>query len=139
MIAYHGTNRELAALDPDAGRGSHPDGLGAWLTEDLATAWDFARDRAASRGGTPIVHEVELSLASPYVVGAFEPLKALVRRHRTAGAARRHLVEQGFDGIVIDRSFPGCPDEARDIIVFDGTSAKIVARLDEPPKPSPHR
>lgn len=123
-LLYHGTAEEFERLDPDRGNPRHPDGLGIWLTEDEATAGDFAR----RDGGEGIVLAVRASLRNPLVVGSFESLKDLVRESGGARTARTVLMDLGHDGIVIDRSYPNLPDTSRDVIVFSRDSVEIVER-----------
>jgi len=122
LLLYHGTPAEFDRLNPDRGNPRHPDGLGIWLTEDEATAGDFAR----RSGDDGYVLTVQASLANPLVVDSFEALTDMVQEARGARNARKALVERGHDGIVIDRSYPGLPDTSRDVIVFSGDAVEIV-------------
>jgi len=121
-LLYHGTSEEFDRFDPDRGNPRHPDGLGVWLTEDEATAGDFAR----RNGDDGFVLTVQYTLSNPIIVGTFDELKEMVRTARGARKARESLVERGHDGIVIDRSHPGLPDTSRDVIVFSGDAVEIV-------------
>lgn len=126
MILYHGAGAGHGALSPDKGRADHPDGLGVWLTESEATAGDFA----VARGGPEAtVHVVKATLRNPFQVTGFAVLEDLLRSHgMDASAARRALQERGFDGIVIDRTVPGVPDEERDFVVFSEDALEILDR-----------
>lgn len=96
------------------------------------TAIDFAKRKA----GEPTLYTVRFKTSTPFVVSSFADLEALVADHgRSAEAARRKLLDDGYDVIVVDRSYPGLPDTARDFVALSTENIEVVECRPAAPQP----
>jgi hypothetical protein len=133
-LLFHGTNRPYNELSVRQGRRNHPDGLGLWLTEEEATAIDFAKRKP----GKPTLFTVRFKTSIPYVVASFGDLEDLLASHgRSAEKARQKLLDEGYDVIVIDRSYPGLPDDARDFVALSPSNLEVIDCRPALPSPGP--
>jgi hypothetical protein len=133
-LLFHGTNRRHSELGVSHGRRNHPDGLGLWLTEEEATALDFAKRKP----GEPTLFTVRFKAGTPFVVSSFAELEDLLANHgRNAERARQALLDEGYDFIVIDRSHIGLPDTARDFVALTPSILEVIDCRPVLPNPAP--
>lgn len=149
VIAYHGTHSNFDVFDQEASSEfSSVQRLGAWFTSSFDAAKKFALDgdHADHFGHDEAwVMKVTLSFKKALVVNGWEE-----GLHQAAGAIlepydydqyessfdafRSKLIEEGFDGIVIENSSTDNAGDRTDYIALDFSTISIRDRIqiDEP-------
>ena len=131
---FHGTGRPLADMDVGYGSQTSPDGVGLWLSESQADATNFARERDE---GEPTVYVITTPLKNPLILRSYEEFKTTIEGLGDSSAARRALLAQGHDAIVIDRSNPPFKDDAKDVVLLTMAGTSIVDSITVSPSRSP--
>ncbi|WP_432262807.1 hypothetical protein [Cupriavidus sp. TMH.W2] len=134
---FHGSRARFTTIAPSA-RGFY--GAGIYLTDEEATAWEYAED--ANGAGSPVVYAAEVRMQRPFVFEApeamEEPTSDTLAKHLLAGPAltsalrtllkhgeigsvlQEELVRWGYDGLIVR-----VPDTPTEYIAFQSKQVTV--------------
>ncbi|HEY0820120.1 MAG TPA: hypothetical protein VGD46_15145, partial [Rhizobacter sp.] len=134
---FHGSRERFTTIAPSA-RGFY--GAGIYLTDEEATAWEYAED--AGGAGAPHVYAAEVRIQRPYVFDAPEAvdeptsdtlakqllaspaldraLRTLQQRGEIGSVLQEELVRRGYDGLIVR-----VPDTPTEYIAFQSAQVTL--------------
>lgn len=128
LILYHGTQENIEAFDEGKGDKVDPGwlGRGFYFTSSPDTARYYATNARAATGAANIL-PVYVSLQNPYMATVRDKeqgaLKSFGGKSEWAIARRKELMDQGYDGVILDYSQGGYSKEL-EVVAFNPTQVK---------------
>lgn len=127
---FHGTGADVRAFSPtNRGSGSREGPIGTWITDNPEAAGQFADFAARGQGGN--VMPLRYAMNNPLTVNSYDEIRDLVDKftefsrpgYEVGGrqirmtsdkvnydALRKHLADQGYDGIALRNTMTDSPD-----------------------------